>query len=310
MSGEVPAGRPTRVAVVINPRSGSARTHRLAGERQEEATRLFRSHGIDPVVWMTERGGHARELAQRAVQEGMEWVVAWGGDGTVNEVASALVHSPTVLAIIPSGSGNGLAREFGLPRTPAAAVREAIDGRDITIDAGEVDNRLFFNAAGLGFDAHVALHFSTAVGGRRGPIPYIWTTIKEATRYRPQEMVIETGDERFTMRPLLVAVANGRQWGIGASIAPRARPDDGRLELVMVSGRRPLATLLGGWRLFTGTFDRSASARSLAVESVSIRSAAPVAVHVDGEPIGERTEVNIRVVPSALTIRVPRTHRR
>ncbi len=310
MSEEVTDDRPVRVAVIINPRSGSTSSRRSAEERPSEASRLFRDHGVDPVVWVTERAGHARELAQRALSEGMQWVVAWGGDGTVNEVASALTYSPAVLAVIPSGSGNGLAREYGIPWAPADAVREAIRGREVTIDAGEIDGRLFFNVAGLGFDAHVALHFSTAVGGRRGVIPYVWTTLREVARYKPQDMVIETEGERISIRPLLIVVANGRQWGGGACIAPRAKPDDGRLELVMVSGHRRIRTLLGGWRLFTGTFDRAASARRMSVESITIRSEAPVALHVDGEPIGERTEISVRVRPDALKIRIPRRPRR
>jgi diacylglycerol kinase (ATP) len=301
--------QPRRVAVVINPRSGSSRHHVSADERRAEAERLFRDHGIEPVVLLTEHAGHARELARAALRDGLEWVFAWGGDGTVNEVASVLAFSAATMSVIPSGSGNGLAREFGIPRPPDQAVRAAVEGRDTTIDAGEIDGRLFFNVAGIGFDAHVAHCFSAAVGGRRGAVPYFWTTVREALRYRPQPMTIDAGGEPILARPLLVAIANGRQWGSGARIAPRALPDDGLLELVVVSGRWPPATLLSAWRLFTGTFDRSSIARSLAVESFTIHSDVPVAIHVDGEPIGQRTDVIVRVRPSALKLRIPR-HRR
>jgi diacylglycerol kinase (ATP) len=298
--------RPGRVAVIINPRSGSTSRHRSADDRRAHALRLFEEHGLEATVWLTDRGGHAKELASRALDEGFRWVFAWGGDGTINEVAAGLVYSEAALSVIPSGSGNGLAREFGIPTDPARAIRAAIDGREMAIDAGEIDGRLFFNMAGVGFDAHVAHCFSTAVGGMRGAIPYFWTTAREALRYRPRPMTIEVNGETLTVQPILVSVANGRQWGSGAVVAPLARPDDGRLELVVVSGRRVASTLPRAWRLFTGSFHRSSAARTIGMESATIRSSEPFAVHVDGEPIGMRTSVDISVRPAALRFRAPR----
>ncbi len=304
MNSRAAGPRPHRAAVIVNPRSGSARTHRSAGERRAEAEKLFRDHEVEPDVWMTERRGHAGDLARRALDAGHTWVIAWGGDGTINEVAAAIAFSPAALSVIPSGSGNGLAREFNIPRSPDQALHSALDGRETIIDGGEIDGRLFFNMAGFGFDAHVARCFSTAAGGRRGAISYFLTTAREALRYRPQPMTIETGRETIVTSPLLVSVANGRQWGSGACIAPRARTNDGRLELVVVSGRWPPTTILGAWRLFNGTFDRSRIARTLTIEQTTIRSASPIALHLDGEPIGDRTTAEIRVRPSALRLRV------
>jgi diacylglycerol kinase (ATP) len=296
---------PSRVAVIINPRSGSSRAHRSNEERRQHALGLFRDQGLAPVVLVTEHPGHARDLATRAIAEGADWVFAWGGDGTVNEVASVVAFSRATLAVIPSGSGNGLAGEFGIPGRPGEAIRAAIEGRERVIDVGEINGRLFFNVAGLGFDAHVAHCFSVAAGGRRGKLPYFWTSVREAFRFRPQRLVIDAEGRTLDVRVLLVSLANGRQWGSGAIIAPRAQPDDGKLELVVVASRWPVATLASAWRLFTGSFDRAPNATSLRVQSVSIRSDEPIAIHVDGEPIGHDTEIRARIHPAALKIRVP-----
>ena len=103
-----------------------------------------------------------------ALSRGATMCVAWGGDGTVNEVASALAFTPVALAIVPSGSGNGLARELGVPLDAVSALTVAIDGRDRIIDAGEIEGRLFFNIAGLGLDARIAHRFAVNGLARRG----------------------------------------------------------------------------------------------------------------------------------------------
>ena len=129
--------------------------------------------GVDGEVFVTERAGHARELALAALGRGVTLCVAWGGDGTVNEVASALAFTPASVAIIPSGSGNGLSREVGIPFDPKLAFDIALGGRDRVIDAGEIDGRLFFNLAGVGLDARVAHQFAATGLARRGFVRYL-----------------------------------------------------------------------------------------------------------------------------------------
>ncbi len=295
----------TRVEVVINPRSGAKGSRAVGDARVAMARGLFRPLGVEPDVSVTERPGDGRELAARALDRGTRLVFAWGGDGTVNEVASALAFGPGTLGIIPSGSGNGLARELGIPSDPAAAVRAALAGHDAQIDAGDLDGRLFFNVAGVGFDAQVAHRFSGAAMGRRGLSSYLWTTGREALRFRPVRMVLDADEDRFDIRPFLVAIANGREWGNGARIAPRARPDDGRLDVVMVTASWAPAVLMRAWRLYTNSFDRASCAITRSVEHVSIRTDAPVPVHVDGEPAGLHTSLSVRVHRGALRVRIP-----
>jgi len=165
---------------------------------------------------VTERPGHARELAAAARRRGVMTFVAWGGDGTVNEVGSALVGSDAALAIVPSGSGNGLARELNLPLDPAAAFDVALDGRSRLIDAGELDGRLFFNIAGLGLDACIAHRFAESGLERRGFLRYLELAAREVTSFTPIDYELTTDGRQQRVRPLLIALANGRQYGNGA----------------------------------------------------------------------------------------------
>ena len=131
---------------------------------------------VDSSVQVTERVGHGRELAAAAASAGARLVIAWGGDGTISEVASALIGSNAALGIVPAGSGNGLARELGIARRPAAAIADAVRATPLPIDVGDVDGRYFVNTAGIGFDAHVASRFARA--RRRGFLGYVNLTAR------------------------------------------------------------------------------------------------------------------------------------
>src|SRR5882672_10704461 len=169
-------------AIIINPISGGARPN-VARARAQLALAIVDAHGDPADVFVTEGVGHARELTKAAVRRGARLVMAWGGDGTINEVASALVFDEVPLGIIPSGSGNGLARELGVDRRPERAIADALAAEPRPMDAGEIDGRLFANIAGIGFDAHVASRF--AVASRRGFLGYAGITAHALTCYVP-----------------------------------------------------------------------------------------------------------------------------
>jgi YegS/Rv2252/BmrU family lipid kinase len=249
---------------------------------------------------VAERPGHARELTSTALRRGATLCIAWGGDGTVNEVASSLVHTGATLGIVPGGSGNGLARDLGIPCDPAAAFDAALSGDVRTIDAGEVDGRLFFNVAGFGLDARVARAFGG--GGRRGLARYLQLTVRELVAYRPAEYVVTVDGHTERARPLIVAIANSRQYGNGALIAPDARLDDGRLDVVVVGHRSPLRVLVEARRLFTGTLGRAPGVSMRAGRTIEVSSPEAVVYHVDGEAHTAGTVARVRVRPAALRV--------
>jgi len=254
---------------------------------------------------VTERPGHAHQLARAGLARGISTIVAWGGDGTMNEIASALAHTDAALALVPSGSGNGLARELGVPFDASAALDIAFNGRLRTIDAGEIEERLFFNVAGIGLDARVAHRFAVDGLEKRGFSRYIAITMRELASYQPESLTITTAASTVNTSSLLVAIANGRQYGNGAVIAPHAQLDDGLLDLVVVRGRSLLRACLELPFVFTGTIDRLAGVALHRTDSAQITSPSPLVYHVDGEPIAGTLSVTARVRPRALRLRVP-----
>lgn len=294
-----------RVAVIINPISGTGGRLDVARARAESAASLLERHGVQAEVFLTERPGHARELTQAALARGVTTVVAWGGDGTINEVGSALAFRDAALAIVPSGSGNGLARELQIPFDPGRAFDVAFAGRERCIDAGEIDGHLFFNVAGLGLDARVAHRFAADGLVRRGFLRYLEITAQELFTYKPDEHTIVTDGSAVRVRALLVAIANGRQYGNGAIIAPEARLDDGRLDVVVVEERSLIRTLIQVPRVFMGQIGQVPGVTMRTAVEIEITSAHPVLYHVDGEPHVGGASIAARPRPRALRVNVP-----
>jgi YegS/Rv2252/BmrU family lipid kinase len=292
------------VAVIINPISGAGRRRDVARRRAEQATAFLHSRRIDGEVFVTERAGHARELARAALGRGVSLCIAWGGDGTVNEVASALAFTPASLAIIPSGSGNGLSRDVGIPFEPQAAFEIAVCGRDRVIDAGEIEGRMFFNLAGVGLDARVAHRFAATGLARRGFIRYLEIAGSEIFMRSPHEYTIAVDGHAQRRRVLLVAMANGRQYGNGALIAPHARIDDGQLDVVVIDDRSPWAVLRYAPKLFRGRLAEVPGVTMALARHIEITSTDPLIYHVDGEPCEGGVSVSARVRPAALRVRV------
>ena len=289
------------ITVIINPIAGGASAGE-ARDRAQLASAVLASRGEDAEVLVTQRRGQARELAEAAVRRGARIVLAWGGDGTVNEVASALMLKEIPLGIVPSGSGNGLARALGIPTRPDRAIAHALASRPRDIDAGELGSRTFFNVAGIGLDAHVAACFDRDDGGRRGLGTYLRIAARELLTYRPRNYRINRNGDHLAVPALLIALANSPQFGNGARIAPGARVDDGRLDVVVVEERSRVATLCAVPRLFTGGIARVRGISIRQVERAVVECDSPMTFHVDGEPVQGGTRLEARVLPGALRV--------
>ena len=292
------------LAFVVNPAAGAAaRGGKRVRGLAEMARQCCAAAGVACEVTFTEGPGHGRELAAALADRGFSPVVACGGDGTVNEVASALLRRDAVLGIVPAGSGNGLARELGISRRPGPAIRTAVDGDDRTIDVGEMAGRPFVNLAGVGLAVSVADLFNRLAG--RGLAGYVRAAARELVRYRSRRYTLVTEGGTIERTALFVEVANGRQYGNGAIIAPRARLDDGLLELVSVDPIGPARVLWGLRRLFDGTIDRQPYVRCSPVGGVTISADGPLQFHVDGEVAQGGRSLSAAIHPKALRVRVP-----
>jgi diacylglycerol kinase (ATP) len=289
------------IAVIINPVAGGTRPD-AARARAELAAATIERHGETADILVTERAGHARLLATAAVQRGARVVMTWGGDGTINEVASALAFGETPIAIVPSGSGNGLARALGIDRRPERAIANAIGAKPGAMDLGELGGRLFINLAGIGLDASVASRFNTPNNHRRGFASYLRLAAGVMLTYEPATYSISAADVRRNVRAVLVVIANSTQYGNGARIAPDARMDDGQLDLVVVEERSRFVTFCRTPRLFDGTIGRVPEYSIQRIREATIECTEPMVFHVDGEPVEGGTRLDTRVHPGALRI--------
>lgn len=295
---------PSDVVAIVNPLSGAGATPGVAERRVALLETKFAAANVIGAVFLTQRSGHAGDLARDAVRAGARMVIAWGGDGTINEVGTALTGTPVVLGIVPAGSGNGFASEIGVPTVPEAAIDVALRGRDRTIDAGEMAGRLFFNIAGIGFDAVIAEQFNLQTLGRRGMGPYVRIGLRECFRYRAARYRIVLDGETIETSALLIAFANGREYGNRIRLAPHARMDDGKLEALVVEDRRPLSRLWSGRHLALGTADQAPRIITRSIESARVETDGEMLYHLDGEIGRASGSISVRILPKALTVRV------
>jgi diacylglycerol kinase (ATP) len=294
------------ITIIINPISGGVSPD-AARARAELASAIVDRHGDPAEVFVTERGGHARELTKAAVARGTRLVMAWGGDGTINEVASTLAFGEVPLGIVPAGSGNGLARQLSINPKPDEAIRHAIATEPRRIDLGEIDNRLFVNLAGIGLDAHVAAKFGEASNRRRGFASYASIAARALMSYEPATYVIRVDSEEqpcAPVRAVLITVANSSEFGNGAIIAPGAKIDDGLLDLVVIAEHSRLNTIVQLPRLFRGTVDRAKGCSTRRITRATIESDRPMVYHVDGEPVQGGMSLRVRIHPGALYVAV------
>jgi len=201
----------------------------------------------------TERPGHAFELA--AAAEEFDIIIAVGGDGTINEIASALEGTDKIMGIIPCGSGNGLARSLKLPLKHGQAVARLNRLHTTRIDSGAFNDRKFFNMAGIGFDAHISKRFAEDV--TRGLRGYVRTTFNEISRYRSQLYRIESDGQVYEREAFMISIANSSQFGNNAHVSPFASVSDGLLDVCIIKPFPLYHFPVMGYHMFSKTAHKS-----------------------------------------------------
>lgn len=291
-----------RAAIIINPVSGRGPRGMPVPDRTALARRMAAVLDVELDVVVTERAGHGRQIAEACVGAGVDTVVAWGGDGTINEVAAALTGTNTHLGIVPAGSGDGFATALGVPRDPEQALRAALTGAPRRIDVGDANGRPFFNLAGIGFDARVARRFNQLT--RRGGLPYLRIGLEEGLRYEPSQYAVKLDDVTREVTALVIVFANSQQYGNGAVIAPHARVDDGLLDAVIVDARPFLSQLWRARHLFVGRDRAIDGVVRQSIQKAVVESDVPIDLHVDGESVDAGHRVDVTIRPGALSIRL------
>lgn len=287
------------VVFIINPIAG---IHQKDGIL-ESIQQCF--HKREYLIYITERCGHAYDIAREKVREGYQSIVAVGGDGTVNEVASALVGSDCKLGILPAGSGNGLARYLRIPVYIDDALGIVRKHSIRKIDAGFVNGRYFFCTCGTGFDATVGKMF--ARDSRRGMLSYVRATIHQYIGYSPKSYTLKISKKKISLDAFLVTFANSGQFGNNAYIAPNALIDDGMLDLCILRPFPKTSTITLGLRLFFKNIDQSPYLEVMRIKKASLKRKGKkkITLHIDGEPLTFRKKLKVRVVPGAVRVMVP-----
>ena len=285
-----------RILFVINPVSGNKSKKSIP----DLIKQMFDDANYDIEIVETQYAGEATQIAKKYIAKGFEKIVAVGGDGTVNEVASGVVETDAVLGIIPLGSGNGLARHLNIPMRTKKALELIKSANSIKIDYGKINDQKFFCTTGVGFDAHIGHVFSKIEG--RGFPNYVKATVSEFRNYKPQRYEISMNGTTIMRDAFLITFANASQYGNNAHIAPKADISDGKLEVAILR-EFPLITAPGiGVRLFMKNIDKSAYLETFQCESLILRRRNSDVVHYDGEP-GKMGEIlNIKIVPEGLNV--------
>jgi YegS/Rv2252/BmrU family lipid kinase len=291
--------------LVFNPNAGQKLGLSTNSGSADAVQTALTGAGVPFVARPTERAGHATELAREAVVAGCRLVIAAGGDGTVGEVAQALVGTPTVLGVMPLGSIMNVARTLCLPRDLPEAAEVIRGGRVLLMDVGRAEDTYFLEAAGVGLDAGLFAYFNRVDSGTR-PLGAVRALFRFLRGLGTPRLLIEADGRRFEIRSPLVTVANSPFVGAAFAVAPEARIDDGLLDVVVYRGAGVLRvlfhllTVAGGRRL-----PPPARAEAFRVHSIHVvtRRRRPLPVHADGDPIGA-TPVRFDVVPAALQVLV------
>lgn len=285
-----------KIVFIMNPISGTSAKKDIPYLIEE----LLDKEQFDYSIRETEYAGHAYEIAKESKEQGIDIVVAVGGDGTVNEVGRALVHSNTALGIIPTGSGNGLARHLLIPMKIKGAIQVLNDCEITDLDYGIINEHPFFCTCGVGFDAFISEKFAEA--GKRGPITYLENILKEGLKYEPETYEIEAENGTIKKKAFLISCANASQYGNNAYIAPQASMSDGMIDVIIMEPFDALEASQISIEMFNKTLDKNNKIKTFRSKEIKIYRKAPGVIHYDGDPIDTGKEIVVTLKEKGIKI--------
>jgi YegS/Rv2252/BmrU family lipid kinase len=284
-----------KVLFIINPIAGGKRKDDVPGLIAKNLDQSI----FDYTIVYTDGADHAKTIAADSIGK-VDMVVAVGGDGTINEVASGIAGSDTVLGVLPYGSGNGLSRFLGVPMDPGKAIINLNRWHVETIDAGQADGEWFFNMAGMGFDAHIAEVFANSE--TRGFFTYVKSAFREVMNYKADNYTIDIDGKTYERKAYMLSIANSSQYGNNAHVSPDASVQDGLLDVCIISPFPLWRFIEMGIRMFTKTSTGSKYVEIIRGKNITISRAKEGAMHLDGEPRIAGARVEVKVMPASLRI--------
>ena len=288
-----------KIIFIVNPISGVGKQKGI----EKLINKYLDASAFEYSVVYTTQAGHATEISREAVSLGTDAVIAVGGDGTVNETAQGLIGSETALGIIPTGSGNGLSRHLGIPMNPAKAIRILNNFKTARIDTATLNDNLFVNVAGVGFDAKVAKEF--AKSGKRGFATYFNVVRSAYASYKPKTYKMVIDGQEIERKALMISFANSNQFGNNTSIDPNASIDDGFIDVCIVSKVPYWKTVFLAPLLFMKKFDRTPYVEIIRAKEVELVRNKGKSGHVDGDPFIAGKNVHLKIQPLSLKVIIP-----
>lgn len=288
---------------IVNPTAGNGK----AGHLGHDLPARFAAAGIDLHVAITQWAGHGTQLAEEAVAQDWDGVVAVGGDGTVHEVVNGLGDAPIPLGILPVGTGNDFARALGIPKNLNQCIEVIAAGHRRRVDLGEINGRRYVQVAGIGFDAQVAAavtaHRQRLPGG--GVLPYLWGILQQMVSYRNSLLTITIDGKTHQQPTLLIAAGNARFYAGGLKICPHAEIDDAMLDVCIVGDLTHLQRLNVLARVFSGSHIQHPSVSYHKATDIRVEGPSHLLIQADGQIIGH-LPAHIRVIPRAIDVFAPR----
>lgn len=285
-----------RVVFIVNPISGTQSKKGVV----EKIEKYADDEKYDIRIVPTQYAGHATHIALECVEEGVDIVVAVGGDGTINEIARALVHTSVTLGIIPCGSGNGLARHLHIPMDVKKAIEIINRGVTETIDYGKINDIPYFCTCGVGFDAFISMKFAQA--GKRGISTYIENTLREGLRYEPETYEIENEDGSMKYKAFLITCANASQYGNNFYIAPKASLYDGLMDVIIMEPFTMLDAPAISFQMINGTLDQNSKIKTIRCKRLKIHRSKPGVIHFDGDPVMAEADLTVELIGRGLQV--------
>lgn len=288
-----------KIKIIINPISGVGKYKIVEAALEKKLDKTFFDYDIS----YTNAPKHATEISKEAVSKQYDLVVAVGGDGSINEVARGLVGSNTALGIIPTGSGNGLARHLNIPFNIEEAISLLNNYKIEKIDTATINDQLFISIAGVGFDALVANKF--AKYKRRGFWSYFKITLREYPKYKPKKYSIMLDGKMMVRRALLISFANSNQFGYNYSIAPGAIINDGFIDVCILKKVPFIKAPYFAHLLFRSRLDKTKYLEIIKAKEIKINRKRNSKIHIDGDPIKLTQELIIKIAPLSIQVIVP-----
>lgn len=284
-----------KIRFILNPFSGVRKKIDLKSLILEHLDH----NRFESEIIFTEYAGHGTILSREAAEHQCYAVVAAGGDGTINEVAAALVGKSTALGVIPLGSGNGFAYHTGIRRDVIKSIRQLNDGFKICIDTATMNGNFFINVAGLGLDAKVA--YMTKKNKKRGFFPYFIETLKESIGFKYMNLHITLPDKKWSGDYAMIAVANGSMYGYDFSIAPGAKINDGLFDVILLK-KAPVFRYFGtALLMFFKSLHKSGVVEIIRCNEITVTTKDAGYYHLDGEGYIANTETfSFKIHPSSL----------